>query len=129
MEEFLQHFMGDSAMANFGFPQDFNFSPFDDDMMNPMLSDSMFVQHFQAHPDSLFNFHRMYPEHLQNGFEFPDMQALQKQLEEQLDLHGYHFPEFKSEQQKQEWNELMEKQKQEKEDLMKKWEKESTKKL
>jgi len=127
MEELMQHLMGDSIMANFGFPHEFDFSPFDDNFLNPMMSDSMFVQRFHMHPDSLYNFHRMFPDHLQNRFDFPDMQALQKQLEEELNLHGYKFPEFKSHEQKDEWDKLIEKQKKEQDELIKKWEKESTK--
>lgn len=117
MEELLHRFMGDSAMANFGFPSDFFFSPFDDDFMNPMMTDSVFAQYFNTHSDSLFNFHQM----------FPDMQAIQKQLEEQLDMQGSEFPEFKSQEQKEEWDKLLKKQQKEKEELMKKWEQENIK--
>ncbi len=128
LQEFMDKFMGDSAMTNFDFPDDYNFSPFDDNFMNPMMTDSMFVQRFHLHPDSLFNFHHSFPNHLQSGFDFPDMQSLQKQMEDELNRHGTQFPEFKSQEQKDEWEKLMKKHQQEKEDLLQKWENNSIKK-
>lgn len=128
IEEILHHFIGDSAMANFGFQNGFQFSPFDDDFLNPMMTDSTFAQRFHMHPDSLFNFHRMFPNHLHN-IEFPDLKALQKQLEDEIDLHGYNFPEFKSQEQKEEWDRLMQKHQKEKEELLNKWNSKESRKL
>jgi hypothetical protein len=54
---------------------------------------------------------------------------MQKQLEEKLNHQNLVFPEFKSREQKEEWEKLMQKQQKEKEELLKKWEDPQSKKI
>ena len=118
MEDFLQQFATDSTLAHFGF----SFG----DFMNPLhpnTSDSIFLKKFHMNNDSLLNYHFNFQDMYPLGFEFPDIQAFEKQLQEELNNQGYVHPELKSKKQQEEWEKLMEKQQKEKEELIKKWEK------
>jgi hypothetical protein len=130
LQEYLNNFMNDSLMANFGFRHDF--SPLgDDDFMNPLnpsIPDSVFMKQFHMNQDSLYHFHFNFDQFPQE-FDSPDMQALHKQLQEELNRKGYEFPEFRSKEQQEEWEQLMKKHQAEKEELLKKWEKENKDKL
>ncbi len=72
--------------------------------------------------DSIFNFHFGQP--FPDNFGFGDFGDLQKQLQEKFNHRNLIFPEFKSPEQQQEWEKLIQKQQKEKEELMKKREKE-----
>jgi iron uptake system EfeUOB component EfeO/EfeM len=53
--------------------------------------------------------------------DIPEFEELQKQLQEQFNHQNFIFPEFKSSEQHEEWEKLMQKQQKEKEELLKKW--------
>ncbi len=70
-----------------------------------------------------FNFNG--PGNVPPGFDFPDIDELGRQLEEQLKrypLHGDEIPQFKNKEQQKEWEGLMEKHRKEMDELRKKWE-------
>ncbi len=118
LNEFFKNFMGDSAMAGFNFPGHFGNMPFDDEE---------FFRQFQGQlPDSAMQqFYFSNPGNIPQGFDTPDFEELEKQLNEQLQkfpLHNSQKPQFKNEEQQKQWQELMEKHQKEIEELQKKWE-------
>lgn len=128
IRDFMNNFMNDSLMTGFGFPHHFSLPLFDEDFfMNPLdfsFPDSLLLKQFRVDHDSLFNrnfsFHHSFP----HDFGFPDMDEIHKKMEEHLNQFGFENPDFKSKQQQDEWEKLMEKQQKEKEEFLKKWEKE-----
>lgn len=125
IRQLMEKFFNDSSIAGFGVPHHFIF-PFDDGDLfsNPFnfgFPDSLLFRDFGWESDSIFNrkfsFHQ--PPH--GFYGFPELDEIQKQLEEHFKYFDEPSPRFRSEQQQKEWEELMDKQQKEKEELMKKW--------
>jgi hypothetical protein len=119
----FEEFFNDSIFEQFGFLNKHNFQPFGDEeffqQFQHSFPDSMFIHGFPFETDSTFNFqfgHR-FPE----SFDFKELEDLQKQLQEKFNHQNLVFPEFKSPEQQEEWEKLIQKQQKEKEELMKKW--------
>lgn len=119
----LREFFGDSINSEFGMHRSFPFSPFDDEdffgNFNHHFNDSLLIGSFPFNKDSLFNAPFQFKNLLPSIFNFKDLEELQKQFSQ----FNFNFPEFKTQEQKEEWKKLMEKHQKEKEELMKKWEK------
>ncbi len=103
----------------------FDFKQFDNDeffkQFGQQFPDSAYSQHFEFFGDSAF----VFPFDFGNGFESDffskDLEQLHKQLERQMgELHSA-MPRFETDQQRKDWEELMQKQQKEKEELLKKW--------
>jgi hypothetical protein len=103
IDEFFKNFMGDSAVAGFNFPEYFGNMPFDTDSS---------MQYF-------FNG----PGNVPPGFSFPNFEKFEEQLKK-YPLPDSLMPQFDNEEQRKEWQELMEKHQKEKKDMMRRWEKE-----
>jgi hypothetical protein len=127
--EMFGEFDADSIFEQFGFLNKPDFQPFADEEFfkhfQHSFPDSIFIQGFPFKTDSIFNF--------QFGHQFPgsfdptiigfkELEDLQKQLQEKFNHKNSVFPEFKSPEQKEEWEELLQKQQKEKKELLKKWE-------
>jgi hypothetical protein len=122
---FVWQWNSDSTM-NFSFDNDFTSGKEFPEMFGYFFNDSLFEQlGFLFKTDSIFNF--------QFGHQFPgsfdptiigfkELEDLQKQLQEKFNHKNLVFPEFKSPEQKEEWEELLQKQQKEKKELLKKWE-------
>lgn len=130
IDEFFKNFLGDSAMAHFNFPDHFGNMPFNDDeffrQFPGHLSDSMMIGSIPFDTDSSMQyFYFNDPGNVPPGFEFPNFEEFEKQLNEQLKkypLDDFGKPQFKNEDQQNEWQELMDKHKKEIEELKRKWE-------
>lgn len=116
-------FNSDSIFEKFGFSNKERFLPFENDdffgQFQSSIPDSLFVNGFQFESDSVFNFH--FDNQFPDNFSFPEFEEIQKQLQENFNLHNFVFPDFNSPEQEDEWDELMKKHQKEKEELMKKW--------
>jgi hypothetical protein len=119
--------------STFNFPFDGGFPGGFDKFFNDsvfagfeMFNDDFFQQfnhsfpNFQMDNDSVFSFRFSQP--FSGDFVFPELDELQKQLQEKFNHQNLIFPEFKSSEQREEWEKLMQKQQKEKEELLKKWE-------
>jgi hypothetical protein len=124
-------FFGDSIFEQFGFLNDQRFQAFNDEdffgQFQHSFPDSMFIHEFPFEPDSMFNFG--FGHQFPGSFDFKELEDLQKQLQEKFNHQNLVFPEFKSPEQQQEWEKLMQKQQKEKEELLKKWEEPQSKKI
>lgn len=121
LEKLLDGFMSDSASHRFDFPDPFFSSPFaDEDLLKHFghtFSDSAFMKNFNFELDSLDN---------NRDFVLPDMNELQKQMEEHF--KHFNFPEPKiddaiTDEQKKEMDMLMKKHQKEIDELQEKWKK------
>jgi hypothetical protein len=124
-------FFNDSIFEQFGFLQDHQFQPFSDEdffrQFQYSFPDSVFIQEFPFEKDSIFSFD--FGNQFPGSFDFKELEDLQKQLQEKLNHQNLVFPEFKSLEQREEWEKLMQKQQKEKEELLKKWEDPQSKKI
>ena len=116
-------FFNDSIFEQFGFLNKHDFQPFSDEeffqQFQHSFPDSMFIHGFPFETDSIFNFE--FGHQFPGSFDFRELEDLQKQLQEKFNHQNLVFPEFKSPDQKEEWEKLMQKQQKEKEELMRKW--------
>lgn len=118
MEKILQEFMGGHNMPH-------GSSPFDDEFFEHFKHnspDSAMNRQFFSHRDtSFFNF----PNDSLNNFPkgFPDMEELMQGIQKQFNNlpDNFGMPQFQSEEQQKEWEELMKKHQQEMEEFQKKW--------
>jgi hypothetical protein len=129
--EMFGEFFGDSVFENFGFLNEHHFPSFNDEEFfrhfQHSFPDSMFIQGFPFEQDSIFSFD--FGNQFPGKFDFRELEDLQKQLQEKFNHQNLNFPEFKSPEQKDEWEKLMQKQQKEKEELMKKFEKSQKEKI
>jgi hypothetical protein len=118
-------FFNDSIFGQFGLGKEPFFQPFgDDDFFR------RFEHSFPGYPferDSAFNFGFGNKEPF--NFDFKELEDLQKQLQEKFNQHNLMVPEFKSPEQQDEWEKLIQKQQKEKEELIKKFEKSQKEKI
>ncbi len=118
MNDFFEGFFGDSAMQNFSFPNAGRFPSFDDEellkLFGHSFTDSLFINKFSLDNDSSFNFNR--------NFEFPNIDELRERIKEQFKNQYFQSTEFKNQEQKEQWEKLMQKHQMEIEELQKKWE-------
>ena len=123
--EMFGEFFNDSVFQQFGFLNENRFPSFNDEEFfkhfQHSFPDSMFIQEFPFETDSTFNF--QFGHQFPGSFDFKELEDLQKQLQEKFNHQNLVFPEFKSPEQQEEWEKLMQKQQKEKEELMKKWRK------
>jgi len=121
---FFGEFNADSIFEKFGLSNKNGLMPFNDEdffrHFQHSIPDSTIVQGFPFEADSTFMFH--FGDQFPGNFNFPELEELQKQLEEQFKQHSFNPPDFNSPEQQEEWEKLMKKQQKEKEELMKKWE-------
>ena len=114
----------DSMLQQLGIAHNFNFAPFDDDdffqQFGDVFPDSL-MNNFHSYKDSVYQYHLDPQAKSPDFFNAPEFDKWQKQLKEQLEQYNQFFPQFKNEEQKKEWDELMKKQQKEKEDLLNKW--------
>ena len=121
---FFEEFNADSIFQKFGFSNNNKLMPFDEEEFfshfQHSIPDSMFMDGFTFDADSIMSFHlgHQFP----GNFNFQEFDDLQKQLLEKFNHQNFSYPEFKSQEQKEEWQRLIQKQQKEMEDLMKKWE-------
>lgn len=121
--QFFSDFDADSIIRRFGFSDKKMLIPFDDEdffsHFQNSLPDSMFTGKFPFKADSTMNFYfgHQFPE----NFDFDEFEEIQKQMLEKFNQQNFPNPDFKSQKQKEEWEELIQKQQKEKEELMKKW--------
>jgi len=108
----------DSTM-NFSFDDNFAFGKAFPGFFGEFNADSMFTFEFPFEQDSIFGFD--FGNQFPGSFDFNELEELQKQLIEKFNHHNFVFPEFKSPEQQDEWEKLMQKQQKEKEELLKKW--------
>lgn len=132
----FEEFFNDSVFEQFGFLNKRDFQPFGDEdffrHFQHSFPDSIFIQGFPFEQDSIFSFDfgNQFPGSIDpNTFGFKELEDLQKQLQEKFNQHHLMVPEFKSPEQKEEWEKLIQKQQKEKEELMKKWENPQSKKI
>jgi hypothetical protein len=122
--EFFGNFNSDSIFQRFGFSEKNMLMPFDHEHFfshfQHSIPDSLFIDRYPFKMDSTMNlyFGHQFPGNL-NFDEFDD---LQNQLIEKFNRQNFSYPEFKTQEQKEEWEKLIQKQQKEKEELMKKWE-------
>ena len=121
--EMFNGFFNDSIFEQFGLLHDHQFQPFIDEEFfrhfQHSFPDSMSVQGFPFELDSTtsFQFGQQFP----GNFDFQELEDLQKQFQEQFKQHSFRIPEFKSHEQQEEWEKLMQKQQKEKEEMLRKW--------
>ncbi len=120
MNQIFENFFGDSTIQNSPFPPNFGFSPFDKEdffkKFNPGFSDSTWMQNFDFNIDSIKKYH--------HEFVFPDLEELQKQLQEQLkyfDFPEQLNPDSLTNDQRKELEELQKKHQKELNELRNKW--------
>jgi hypothetical protein len=118
-------FFNDSIFGQFGLGKEPFFQPFGDDDFFRRFEHSF--PGFPFERDSAFNFGFGNTEPF--NFDFKELEDLQKQLQEKFNHQNLIFPEFKSPEQKDEWEKLMQKQQKEKEELIKKFEKSQKEKV
>jgi hypothetical protein len=122
--EMFGEFFADSVFEKFGFLNEHRFPSLKDEdffrQFQHSLPDSVFIPNSPFEQDSTLNFR--FENHFPGNFDFREFEDLQKQLQEQFSHHNFRVPEFKSPEQQEEWEKLMEKQQQEKEELFRKWE-------
>jgi glycerophosphoryl diester phosphodiesterase len=127
----FEEFFNDSVFEQFGFLNKHDFQPFSDEEFfkhfQHSFPDSAFIQGFPFEQDSIFSFD--FGNQFPGNFDFRELEDLQKQLQEKFNQHNLMIPEFKSPEQQEEWEKLMQKQQKEKEELMKKWENPQSKKI
>jgi hypothetical protein len=127
----FEEFFNDSIFEQFGFLNKPDFQPFSDEeffkQFQHSFPDSAFIQGFPFEQDSIFTFD--FGNQFPGNFDFRELEDLQKQLQEKFNQHNLMIPEFKSPEQQEEWEKLMQKQQKEKEELMKKWENPQSKKI
>ncbi len=114
----------DSMLQQLGIAHNFNFAPFDDEdflgQFGETFPDSL-MNNFHFYKDSVFQYHLDPQAQMKDLYSSPDFDKLQKQLQEQLEQFNQVNPQFQNEEQRKEWEELMEKQQKEKEKLLNKW--------
>ena len=124
-------FYADSVFKNCGFLNQHHFKSFNDEeffqKFRHSFPDSLFTRGFPFERDSMFNFE--FGHQFPGSFDFRDLEDLQKQFQEKFNHQNLVFPEFKSPDQREEWEKLMQKQQKEKEELLKKWEEPQSKKI
>ena len=124
LPDYFGEFDVDSIFEKFGLINGHKFEPFNDEdffkHFHYSMPDSMIVNEFPFGNDSVFNF--QFGQQFPGNFDFREFEDLQKQFEEQFNLHSFKVPDFQSPEQQQEWKKLMKKQQKEKEELLKKWE-------
>ncbi|TNF43215.1 MAG: hypothetical protein EP310_04820 [Bacteroidetes bacterium] len=120
----FEEFFNDSVFEKFGLFNDPSFQPFGNDDFFGQFGHSF--PGFPFENDSVFQYHFGQP--FQDDFGMKEFEELQKQLQEKFNQHNLMVPEFKSPEQEEEWEKLMQKQQKEKEELMKKWENSQSKK-
>lgn len=115
--DFFGELHNDSIFKHFGFQNEPFFNPFGDD--NPFRHFDFGFPGFPFELDSTFSFGdgNRHP----FNFNLKEFEDLQKKLLQQFSHHNFVIPEFKSPEQKEEWEKLIEKQQKEKEELLKKW--------
>lgn len=121
---FFGDFDADSILQRFGFSDDKMFTPFDDEdffsHFQHAIPDSMFMDRYPFKTDSTMNFY--FGHQFPQNFNFNAFEDMQKQMLEMFGQQNFSKQEFKSQEQKEEWEKLIQKQQKEKEELMKKWE-------
>jgi hypothetical protein len=131
IEQLMNEFWSDSIFGNSRVPRQpftfgFRFSPFGDQPDDPrqhMFSDSLFAHEFPFQFDSLFfNFDFNTEEEFHHQFN----KKFMDDVEERMNRFFFHdettvFPNFENEEQRKEWEQLMEKHRREMESLRKKW--------
>ena len=110
-------FFNDSIFEQFGLRNEPFFHPFGDDDFFRHFEHSF--PGFPSKRDSTFNFGFGKTEPF--NFNIKELEDLQKQLQEKFNQHNLMVPEFKSPEQKEEWEKLIQKHQKEKEELIKKW--------
>ena len=122
-QDMFGEFAADSIFEKFGMLNGNQFKPLIDQEFfshfQHSMPDSIFIYEFPFQNDSAFNF--QFGQQFPGNFDFHEFEDLQKQFEEQFKIHSFKSPDFKSPEQKEEWDKLMKKQQKEKEELMKKW--------
>lgn len=122
--EFFGNFDADSIFQKFGFSERNMLMPFDDNeffsLFQHEFPDSIFTDVFPYEADSTMSFH--FRHQSPGNFNFQEFDDLQKQLMEKFNQQNFSYPEFKTQEQKEEWEKLMQKQQKEMEEMMKKWE-------
>ena len=117
----------DSVMNRHFNQQFFSFNPFEnDDFINrfeQQFNDSAF-SFFKFPNDSSMVGHFNLNDDLFHEFNAKEFEQLQKDLQKEFENRKKHQPQFESDEQRREWEELMKKQQKEKEALLKKWNKE-----
>lgn len=124
-------FFNDSIFEQFGFFNNPGLQPFsDEDFFRNFQHNFPNLKSFPGFPfknDSVFSFRFGQP--LPDNFGNGNFDDLQKQLQEYFNRHNLTIPEFKSPEQQEEWEKLMQKHQKEKEEFMKKWETPQSKKI
>ncbi len=115
----------DSVFGNHFNHPFFDFKQFDNNeffgQFENQFPDSTFSHHFEFFGDSAFVFPFSFENSFGNDFFSKDFEQLHEQLERHLgELHSA-MPRFESDQQRKEWEELMQKQQKEKKELLQKW--------
>ncbi|GAB1450104.1 hypothetical protein MASR2M47_01600 [Draconibacterium sp.] len=116
-------FNADSIFQKFGFSNKDMLMPFGDEdffsQFQHSIPDSMFIDGFPFEADSImdFQFGDQFPE----NFNFQEFDDLQKLLSEKFNQQNFAYPQFKSREQKEDWEKLMQKQQKEKDEMMKGW--------
>jgi len=122
--EFFGELNADSIFEKFGFLNKDGLMPFNDEdffrHFQHSIQDSVFTHRFPFESDSTFTFH--FNDQFPGNLNFPELEELQKQFQEQFKQHNLMVPEFSTPEQQEEWEKLMKKQQKEKEELIKKWE-------
>ncbi len=121
---FFDEFNTDSIFQKFGFSNKDMLMPFDDEdffsHFQHFFPDSMHLNGLPFEADSTLNLYygQKYPGYL----NFQKFEDFQKQMLEKFNQQNISHPEFKSQEQKEEWEKLIQKQQKEMEEMMKKWE-------
>jgi hypothetical protein len=115
----------DSAFANhfnnpFGTADLFNHKEFFE-QFGKQFPDSAFSQQFEFFGDSAFAFPFDFGAGFDNDFFSKDFEQLHNELQQRFGDMNFGVPNFESEEQQKDWEELMQKQQKEKEELLKKW--------
>lgn len=123
--QMFDHSTIDSMLQQLGIAHNFDFSPLDDDdifrQFGGTFPDSL-INNFHFYKDSVFQYNPDSQAQIHNFLNSPDFDKRQEQLQEQLDQFDQYTPKFQNEEQRKEWEELMEKQQKEKDELLNKWE-------
>ncbi len=99
-------------------------APFDDKDFSGQFGETFpdsLMNNFHFYKDSVYQYYLDPQAQMQDLFNAPDFDKLQEQLQEQLEQFNQVNPQFQNEEQRKEWEELMEKQQKEKEKLLNKW--------
>lgn len=125
MEELFSDFFGDSARFNFNFPGNMQMPMWDGDkfmdQFSNMFPDSLFKGDFNFRTDSVFgNLPSDSLFQLHDNRIFPDLKIMEELMKEQF--RKQEFREFKSPEQKSEWENLMQKHREAIREFQKRWE-------